>query len=99
MSDHGCEAVVELAAELLNLFGVARKLLLLPAVGDGFQERQQRHWRRRNHAKACRLLEKVSVLFERRREQRLERQEHDDEFGRRLELLPIFLGAEVPNVI
>ena len=91
MADHRREPFVQLAPEQVNFLRIGRELLLLPPVGHGLQQRQQRHRRRGNHPEAGRLIEQRSILLERRAEQRLERQEHHDEFRRGLELLPVFL--------
>ena len=99
MIDHRRQPFVEVAADQTDLFGVLRELFLLPAVGHRPQEREQGHRRRRNHAQARGLFEQVRVVLEGRAEERLERQEQDDELRRRLELPPVLFAPEHADVL
>src|ERR1700732_1342462 len=78
---------------------VARKLLLVPSVGNGLQKRDQRGGRRWNHALQNALLDQSWILLERGAKKCFAGKEHHDELGRSFELLPIVLAAEDLHVI
>ena len=52
-----------LTPELLNILGVLRERLLLPAEGDGFEQGEQRHRCGRNHALAGGQVEHTFTHF------------------------------------
>ena len=70
---HHADAIVELPSEVADLLRVLRDVLLLPAVGDGAQQRHQRQ-RAREHDAACQAeLEQRGIALQRRAQQRLAR--------------------------
>ena len=98
--DHRLEAVVELAAERLDVAGVPRHLLLPPAVGDGSQRRDER--RRRGEDDILGLtpvsISDGSCSSSPCQTKRLAGQKEHDEFRCGVELLPIRLLAELAEV-
>ena len=87
--------LVQVAAELADLPGVLLHRLLLPAVGDGPQQRDQRRRARRDDLALDAELDERRVLLERGAEEHLARQEHDDELGARRDVGEVALGAEL----
>ena len=80
-------------AEAADLVGIFGEPLLLPAVGHRFEQRDQRRRRRQDDALTGAGFDQRGIGFQRGAIERLAWQEHEDEFRRRLELLPIAFGA------
>jgi len=96
---HGCEALVQLAPERAHLAGALCDRLLLPAVVDGAQKPDKVRRGRGNDVVRNGELDQRSVLLERGAQERLVREEHDDELGSRGQLPPVRLLAEPLDVL
>ena len=90
---------MQIAPDLRHRARILGDALLLPAVGDRTQQRDQRRRRGDEHALARALLQQRRVGLERRVREVLARQEQEDEVGRRLELVPVGLGRQTPDVL
>ena len=73
--------------------------LLAPAGRDRPQHRDQGGRAREDDARARMLLQQARVLLERSPEEALARQEHDDEVGSGVELLPVRLRLQRRHVV
>ena len=92
------QTVVEVVAETSDLLGVGGDLLLAPAVGDGPQKRDQRRGRRDDDLHRHAVLDERWIGLRRGADERFAGNEHDDELGRRRELLPVRLGGQRRHV-
>ena len=83
----------------MDLAGVLRKRLLAPRVGHRLEHGDQRGGGGEHDLLAGCVLEQPGVGVERLGEQRLARQEHDDELGCGTELSPVRLGSQRVDVL
>ncbi len=90
---------MQLPPELAHLAGALGHGLLLPPVGDGAEERDQRGRRRGDDSGLDAGVEQRRIVVEGGAEQGLVAEEHDDVLGSRLELLPVLLLAELRHVV
>ena len=88
--DH-TDTVVELLTQGCDLFCLAGNRLLLPAVGDGFEECDEGGGGGDNHLIIDSLLNQLRVLLQRRAENRFIRQEEYHKLRCILKLLAIRL--------
>ena len=93
MSGPRPEPLIELFAELADLPGILCQLFLAPTIRDRTQERDQSRWSGEDDPLLDSDLDQAWVLFERGAEERFSGKEEDDEFRRRLQVLPVRLGA------
>ena len=82
---------VELGPEQLDLAGVLGQRLLLPPVGHGPQEGDERGRRGQQHVVGHGVLHETGLVLERGRQQRVARDEGHHELGRRVDPLPVLL--------
>jgi hypothetical protein len=95
----GRKPLIELLAERMHLTRVLRDRLLMPARGDRAQEGDQRRRRGGNHLRLPRVLVQPWIVVVRDAEERLVRQEHDDEVRRGRELAPVRLRRQLADVV
>ena len=91
--------VIELAAELADLARILGGGLLLPDRRDRPQQRDQVRRRRDDDVRLPRGFVDRRVVLVGGAEERLVRDEHDDEVRRGLELGPVALGGEPVHVV
>ena len=94
----GVQPVIELSRLVGDLAGVPGQHLLLPAVGDGFHQRDQGGGRAHQHPRRQRRLEDLGVLLHRGRVERLPRHEQHHEVRRLGQGVPVFLGAQLADM-
>ena len=85
--------------ELRHRLGGLGHALLLPAVGDRVEHRQQRRRRGDQHAPGHRVLDQLRVGLQRGAVQVLAGQEHHHQVGRGVELGPVGLVGERLDVL
>ncbi len=98
MIGKGGEAVVELATEGGDFFGVLRDSLLAPAVGGGFEEGDQGGGSGEQDFAVDGAVKQRGIRLERGGKEVIAGEKEHDEFGRGLVLFPIGFGAERINV-
>ena len=90
---------MKVAPQVADLAGALRHLLLPPAVGHRAQQCDQRGGRGDQHLLLHALLDQAGHLLERGAEEGLAGQEHHHELGRRGELRPVGLLAQLRHVV
>ena len=85
----------QILAERADGLSVLRQLLLSPSIGHGPQQRDQRRGRGDHDFLREPLLDDGAIIFQRRPQKLLPRQEQDDELGSLLELTPVRFGAQL----
>src|SRR3954468_11279375 len=93
------QPLVQLPSEPRDVAGIGRELLLLPAMGHGEEQREERGRRRQHHALGQGPLEKLVVVLERGGEERIVGQVEDYELGAVVEPLPVCLARELLHVL
>jgi len=89
MLAHGEQAGVEFGAGIANLVEILHHHLLTPTVRDREQQCDERNGRSDDDAAFHAEIEQGWIMLQSRAEERFERQERDDEFGRAGQALPI----------
>ena len=87
-------AIVELAAEEADFFGVFRNRFLAPAVSGGFEQGDEGRRRGEEDAFGDGAIHERRIGVEGRAEELVAREKEDDELGGGLELLPVVFRAE-----
>src|SRR3546814_15989055 len=82
----------------LDVARLTRELFLPPHRRDGARDREEVGRRREQHLALERIVPKLVVLIERGGEEMLAGDEHHDEIGRVVELIPIVFGTEHVDV-
>src|SRR5207248_4417075 len=93
------QRLVQLPSERGDLAGIAGELLLLPAVGDGEEQREERRRRRQDHPLGQGPLEKLVIVLERGGEERVVGQVEDDQLRAVVEPGPVRLARELLYVL
>jgi hypothetical protein len=93
------DAVVERTAQFADLLRVLRDRVLLPAVGDRLEQRNERQRARQHDALVHAEFQQPLVVLHRGRQQGLPRHEHDDDVGGGLEVGPVALVPQAVDVI
>ena len=95
MAREAANRLEKIASELADVASVLFDGLLLPAIGDCPEQRNQGGGAGRDHLSLDTVLDEGRVLLERRTEEHLARQEHDHELRAAREIGKVVLGAEL----
>ena len=98
LRQHG-NPFVEFIAQIADLFCVGGEIFLAPAVGNRLQQCNEGSGRCDDNLLAEAVVQQLRIMFQCRTEKRLGRQEENDKFRRGLKLFPVFLGAELVDMV
>ncbi len=99
VAGHDADGLVDALAEVADALRIFRQLRLLPSIKSGAEECDESGGRSDDDLLLDAMLNEAGILLQRGAEEDFSGQEHDDEFGRRSELVPVALGAELVDVI
>ena len=97
--ERNIDAVEQFGCQFADLLGIFGELFLPPAVSHALQNGDERGWRGYQNLQTRGVLAQRRLVLERGAEEVVAWKEQDDEFGRRLKLLPVGLIAELVDVL